>query len=504
MKKSKFSDILLWIIQIIIILAYFCGVLLLTYLVNGQFLYLLFLGIYLLNLITTFLIWKQRRQSATKLSWILVTIIFPILGHVLYYIYGLSYWNKYEFKLRTNPKFNYNLYNNNHQYSNEVDRFNSKLKKYHNMNKNGIVNSQTQIVKEGFDFYEELFNGLNEAKESIEIVSYIIKKGEIFDQLVHILEKKASEGVRIKWLIDYFGSGSIGINPFEILKNFDNVEIKYIGKIYYPFIVSHSFYRNHQKFFIIDNKKVYTGGNNISDEYASFSKRFGHFIDLNYILSGPIVNLYIIHFAYFWEVITKKEIDIIPKLQNYTHEVQNYNSDIILIDDSPNLTYSESEMYWLKLFANAQKSIKIVTPYFSITDALWKQLIIGAKSMLDIEIYIPGLPDKKFIYNITLNQLKSLSKYGVKVYIMENHFLHTKLGIVDDEIAWFGTNNFDSRSMFAQYEIMNLVSGEIVSELIEIVNDYKSKSIPLEQHKFYDKKTTSLVKVIYNLAKPLV
>ncbi|TNK89836.1 cardiolipin synthetase, partial [Mycoplasmopsis pullorum] len=114
------------------------------------------------------------------------------------------------------------------------------------------------------------------------------------------------------------------------------------------------------------------------------------------------------------------------------------------------------------------------------------------------------LPDKKFIYNITLNQLKSLSKYGVKVYIMENHFLHTKLGIVDDEIAWFGTNNFDSRSMFAQYEIMNLVSGEIVSELIEIVNDYKSKSIPLEQHKFYDKKTTSLVKVIYNLAKPLV
>ncbi|SYV93110.1 Uncharacterised protein, partial [Mycoplasmopsis synoviae] len=45
---------------------------------------------------------------------------------------------------------------------------------------------------------------------------------------------------------------------------------------------------------------VFNGGSNISDEYAGFSKRFGNLIDLNYKISGPYVNNYILNFAKLW------------------------------------------------------------------------------------------------------------------------------------------------------------------------------------------------------------
>lgn len=55
---------------------------------------------------------------------------------------------------------------------------------------------------------------------------------------------------------------------------------------------------------------VFNGGSNISDEYAGFSKRFGNLIDLNYKISGPYVNNYILNFAKLWKFSSNTDIDI--------------------------------------------------------------------------------------------------------------------------------------------------------------------------------------------------
>ncbi|PPJ44372.1 cardiolipin synthetase, partial [Rhizobium sp. KAs_5_22] len=76
----------------------------------------------------------------------------------------------------------------------------------------------------------------------------------------------------------------------------------------------------------------------------------------------------------------------------------------------------------MKLFNAAKKSIKIATPYFAITEALKKSLILALKNKIDITVYFPGLPDKKIIHKISLSQLKELQQYGLKVQIYQDVF----------------------------------------------------------------------------------
>ncbi|SYV97336.1 Cardiolipin synthase, partial [Mycoplasmopsis edwardii] len=114
----------------------------------------------------------------------------------------------------------------------------------------------------------------------------------------------------------------------------------------------------------------------------------------------------------------------------------NINSNALLLTDSPSYNHSKIEDFFLLSLANAKQSIKIATPYFTITNSLEKQLIIALKSNVDITIYFPGLPDKNFVYKVGLNQLNKFIKFGLKVKIYDDHFLHTKMGIIDDQVAW--------------------------------------------------------------------
>ncbi|MFL1073657.1 phospholipase D-like domain-containing protein, partial [Mycoplasmopsis synoviae] len=71
----------------------------------------------------------------------------------------------------------------------------------------------------------------------------------------------------------------------------------------------------------------------------------------------------------------------------------------------------------------AKYNIKIVTPYFSVTKTLFNQIVLTLKSGIDVEIYIPGLHDKKIPYEVSLNELFKLKEYGLKIYIYSDHFV---------------------------------------------------------------------------------
>ncbi|MEE3928199.1 phospholipase D-like domain-containing protein [Mycoplasmopsis ciconiae] len=505
MKQKKINKIAIFVIELVIIFLYLVGLFLLIYNLNVYFFYIFILTLYLLNVFTMIMIWKQNRENSSKISWIVFFILFPIIGHFFYFTFGLSYVNKQELKLTQDKSYYYSFYNSQSHFTNEDTETDNCLLDYAKISNSNLLPAKFNMYYQGYEFFNVLIDNLEKAQENIDIVTYIIKPGDSTSIFLKTLLKKANQGVKIRWLIDYFGSGFMSNKYFKPLKKHPNVEIHYIGKIYYPFIVSKSFYRNHQKFIIIDNLKVYSGGNNISDEYVSFSKKYGHWIDLNYCVTGPYVNLYINHFSRFYKIVTYKEDDPTTKFKYYNSEdLQKYNSNAVLVTDSPVLSYSEAESVWLKAFANAKSSIKISTPYFSITTALWKQLIIALKSGVSVEIYIPGSPDKALIYEISVNEIKELVKYGLKVYVYNDHFLHSKLGLIDNKFGWFGTNNFDKRSMFSQYESMDLVQGEVIQDLINIFEEYKNNCSTISESEIVNKRPNALIRSLYKLLKNIV
>ena len=104
------------------------------------------------------------------------------------------------------------------------------------------------------------------------------------------------------------------------------------------------------------------------------------------------------------------------------------------------------------MITSAKKYLYIQTPYFIADKTLLESLRLAAASGVDVRIMLPGIPDKKSIYAITLLNVAKLLEDGVKVYL-HSGFIHAKTLVIDDHVSTVGTANIDIRSFTLNYEI---------------------------------------------------
>ena len=101
--------------------------------------------------------------------------------------------------------------------------------------------------------------------------------------------------------------------------------------------------------------------------------------------------------------------------------------------------------------SQANERVWIMTPYFVPDETITNLLASKARSGADVRIVLPGVPDKAFVYLVSLDNADKLTKSGVKVYTMADSFVHTK-SVLTENCAIIGSANFDLRSFFQQYE----------------------------------------------------
>ena len=120
--------------------------------------------------------------------------------------------------------------------------------------------------------------------------------------------------------------------------------------------------------------------------------------------------------------------------------------------DSPMDNEQVGEEVYISMINKAEKYCWFMTPYLIITDEMTHALCLAAKRGVDVRIITPGIPDKKFIYNITRSFYHGLVKHGVRVYEWTPGFCHAKMSVADDCMATCGTINLDYRSLYHHFE----------------------------------------------------
>ena len=112
-------------------------------------------------------------------------------------------------------------------------------------------------------------------------------------------------------------------------------------------------------------------------------------------------------------------------------------------------------------------------------------IILAFKRGVDVRIVIPGIPDKKIVYDLTMSYVKNLVDAGIKVYTYTPGFIHSKIFVSDDNKATVGTINLDYRSLYLHFE--NGVYLEDVKEIEDILKDVNN--ILTESHLLTKKET---------------
>ncbi|MBO4798250.1 MAG: cardiolipin synthase, partial [Candidatus Methanomethylophilaceae archaeon] len=221
--------------------------------------------------------------------------------------------------------------------------------------------------------------------------------------------------------------------------------------------------RNHRKIGIIDGKIAYCGGFNIGDEYLGKGP-LGFWRDTAVRITGDAVKPLQVRFQMDWEYATGKKMCPEDRLDDYYGETEypeTGDARVLTVSGGPDVAdFNPVRMEYLELIRNAKKTVYIHSPYFIPDDSLQDALSVAAANGVDVRVIIPDKPDHMFVFWCNISCAYSVMGNGVKVYMYNNGFVHSKTMVVDGRYCSVGSANFDDRSLVLNFETNAVILSE--------------------------------------------
>lgn len=334
-------------------------------------------------------------------------------------------------------------------------------------------NNEVKLLMSGHDKFVDLFEHIRQAKHHIHLEYFNFRNDSIANTLFDLLAEKVKEGVEVRAMFDAFGNWSnnqpLKKHHLESIHE-RGVEIVKFDPITFPW-VNHAIHRDHRKIVVIDGKIGYTGGMNIADYYINGLPKIGKWHDMHIHLEGDAVRYLQGIFLTMWNRETGQHIGGPAYFPDSPQLPDSIAEEIAIVDRAPRETpRSISHAYSTSIQA-AQKSIRIVNPYFVPTKSIRKAIKSALKKGTEVEIMIPSVSDIAFTPDASFYIAHKLMKRGAKIYLFNGGFHHSKIMMVDSTFCTVGTANLNSRSLRYDYEtnafIFDLATTNQLNEMFE-------------------------------------
>lgn len=393
---------------------------------------------------------KYSKHYSYTLPWLIILLLFPLLGTLLLFILGQNkrkskvlkniikseaYAKKY---LKQDPK----IY--------EEIKDNGRLRYISDFAGYPVTkNNSVDYYSIGEEAFEVMLSELKKAKEFIFIEYFIINKGQMWNQILEILEQKVKENVLVRVIYDDAGCISTLPNNYKETLESKGIKCVVFNKLH-PISGVIMNNRDHRKILVIDGVVAFSGGINISDEYININSPYGHWKDNGIKVEGPAVWSFTVLFLTIWNAFSKDDEDFQkfyrkPKMITTPGFVAPYG-------ETPLDEEEMGEDIYMNIINQSNKYVYIFTPYLIIDTEMINALTLAAKRGVDVRIVIPGIPDKKLVYTLSESYVEVLVEAGVKIYKYSPGFVHAKVFVSDDSIATVGTINLDYRSLYLHFE----------------------------------------------------
>lgn len=414
--------------------------------------------IHIISVILVLMIYGSHRTASIRMTWIILILVLPIVGTVLYFLIGL---NGYTIQMRKRyvrlDKKLFPLLPENEDVFRRASARSGRLTgvmQYIRKNAKYPVYENTKVT-----YYDDALKGLEAQKEELAKAEHFIfmeyhaiEDAESWHEIRDILAERARAGVEVR--IFYDDMGSVGFITTDFVKRTKALGIQ--CRVFNPFTPGLNLFlnnRDHRKITVIDGKVGFTGGYNLANEYFHRTEPYGFWKDTGIRLEGDAVRSLTITFLEMWNAISNKDKDdkdyskylpsvSFPKAHGF---VQPYA-------DSPMDDIPVGEDVYMSLAENAQDYVWYITPYLIITDEMNHVLSLAAKRGVDVRIITPGIPDKKIVYSLTRSYYNGLARNGVRIFEFTPGFCHAKMCVSDDIVAVCGTINLDYRSLYHHFE----------------------------------------------------
>lgn len=306
--------------------------------------------------------------------------------------------------------------------------------------------------------WDAMLSSISKAKKSIffEMYTFLDDTSDTHD-FIEILRQKALSGIKIKIVMDSWGSYEFTQNSLNKLKE-AGVEILFFKKL---------FRHTHRKILIIDEHISFVGGINITKFYKKWD-------DLQIKIDGKMTKYVARSFAKLYKDCGGKDQLVLK----YNKDFNSSKGKVWFFEHFPFKDSFRLSKYYKEKIDHAHKNISIVTPYFMPNGWLVKAIKQASKRGVEIEIIMPEIATHPKIANVAnYFYMHKLNKYGIKFFLTKE-MLHSKLMLIDKREGILGSQNLDIISFD-----LNVESGifftdiKLISELYDVVEIWKKNSV---------------------------
>ncbi len=398
---------------------------------------------------------NTREDPTVKLSWCVIIAVLPLFGAFLYFFVRFDPGHRAH-KHLVNSSIQASLpYGEQHSALSEKIRQEDpelyNLTQYLSRQGHFPVyrNTSATYFPLGEDMFREMLIQLEKAENFIFMEYFLVARGQMWDSILEILQRKAQQGVEVRVMYD--GMCAFVNLPYDYPKELEKMGIR--CKMFSPvrpFVSTHYNNRDHRKITVIDGHTAFTGGINLEDCYINREVRYGHWKDTAVMVQGEAAQGFTRMFLQLWNATEKQRIfkpylalpENLPEARGY----------VIPYGDSPTDAEQIGEMVYLHILNQARRYVYIMTPYLILDDKMVTALQFAAQRGVDVRIVLPHIPDKQSAFLLAKTHYRELIGAGVRIYEYTPGFVHAKVFLSDDICGVVGTINLDYRSLYHHFE----------------------------------------------------
>jgi cardiolipin synthase len=314
------------------------------------------------------------------------------------------------------------------------------------------------LLADGQAAYAAMFKAIQNAKDHINLETFIIEDDEVGRRFTDLLLQKQAEGVQVNLIYDSVGSFSTPASFFQRLRDagIQVVEFNPVNpfKAHGHWLLAHP---DHRKMLIIDGKVAITGGINISSVYSS--RLSGRrkvegapmpWRDTDVQIEGPAVAEFQKLFLDTWQ----KQNG--PKLseRNYFPDLKGEGDALVrVVGSTPGQSNRITFIVYVSAITFAERSVHLTNAYFIPDDQTIDAFTDAARRGVDVKIILPAISDSSLALYATQYNYSELLKAGVKLYERRNALLHAKTAVIDGVWSTVGSTNMDYWSFLNDDEV---------------------------------------------------
>lgn len=308
-----------------------------------------------------------------------------------------------------------------------------------------LEGSRIEWLRNGKEGLAAMLAAIEGARQSVALEMYILEDCEIGARFRAALEAAALRGVRVRVLVDTFGSLEL---PADYL-----LPVQRAGgdcRWFNPSELGRFTYRDHRKLLIIDDAMAFITGFNIGASYDGDGVTTG-WRDVGVVVHGgfvaPLAQAFHGMFgaaSFRHRRLARFRKHLVPQ------RIEVEGGELYLL--SPGRGRNPARESLLADIGRARK-VRLTTAYFLPPRALRTSLVRAARAGQSVQLLLPGKSDVKLAQLAARGHYGRLLRAGVEIYEYEPAVLHAKRYLLDN-IVYVGSANLDLRSLNINYEVL--------------------------------------------------